>query len=546
METSPINVENNAQGLYSGAIQHVAFPKKEEAVIVDSIDGISPIEYAYAIGKLIGAKNVSSASKISNGRIYLQTTGEQFVEQLTHKDTAIRIGTQKLSIRPYITKAKKIVLAHVFPYIPNYLIERKLEEFGVKLTTKITVIKFGHTAPEYFHLESHRRQFLIHAEDVCKIPMIFTNLLDSTKYWVYPSPDNFSCFNCQESGHVAKNCKKPNRQNPIKTAKTIVSPSNAQHESNNNRVTVETASDIHRVNKEKKSDELLSPGVPPIDNVVNSAHSNFVTPYNTRSQQSKRSHSQDSSVVVQRVKRRMKGDVGGQALDDGGPTVLGRDTSTALSGSERVIREQTIPVREAMESDPSRYPITYDQLAAFLMRTHGSTNVSSIAFSVTTDQSALIAMLREVAPLILVKSLRHRVVRITKKLDSNNPKSSATPHEEELSLMTNSCSSPPDSRESEDVWSPVQALFSDNSSEFPIDYLQVQQLLSSPRVYSVTTSEVLQLSDDTERLVHMFNRVKNLLPPGKMRNGAALLAMKLKDIIEPPSEEEIEDSDPES
>ncbi|XP_033228943.1 esterase E4-like [Belonocnema kinseyi] len=68
---------------YGRVTQQDQFPKKDQAIIADTIDGLTTKDYTIAIGKIVKPDNVLFASKTSNGRIYVVLSKQEFVDKLT-------------------------------------------------------------------------------------------------------------------------------------------------------------------------------------------------------------------------------------------------------------------------------------------------------------------------------------------------------------------------------------------------------------------------------------------------------------------------------
>lgn len=68
---------------YAQIIQKISFPTKEQAIIIDSVDGVTIHDYTVAIGRLIGPNNIRFASRISQGRVCLYLSSKEIADKLT-------------------------------------------------------------------------------------------------------------------------------------------------------------------------------------------------------------------------------------------------------------------------------------------------------------------------------------------------------------------------------------------------------------------------------------------------------------------------------
>lgn len=193
--------------LYSNIANKIKVPVKEDAIVLDSIDGLSIHSYSLAIGQIIEPKNIVFASRISQNRVCIYLTSSELVDQLVNKGTKIKIENNVLQIRRLISRTTRIIISNACPTIPNDLIEEELNNRGIKTASKITYIRGGNKTPGYEHILSFRRQVYVKSEDLEKIPPSIKINFDDTDYWIYLSKDKVQCFLCKEEGHIAKFCR---------------------------------------------------------------------------------------------------------------------------------------------------------------------------------------------------------------------------------------------------------------------------------------------------------------------------------------------------
>lgn len=174
---------------------------------MDAVEGATVREYSLAVGPLIHPSNILFMSRISNNRVCMYLTKQNHVDNLVNNNTTIKVGANTITIRPLMSKSKRVTLSNVCPVIPHTVIENKLMEFNVKPVSRMTFIRAGQNDPGYSHIMSFRRQFYVHPDDCNKLPGNFQIDYDGTSYWIYVSTDNLTCFLCKEEGHLAKYCK---------------------------------------------------------------------------------------------------------------------------------------------------------------------------------------------------------------------------------------------------------------------------------------------------------------------------------------------------
>ena len=102
MSTLQVSQQSNAS--YATVTQQ---PTKEQAILLDSIEGITIQDYAVSIGNIIGPSNIKFISRISNGRICLYLSSKQVADNLVNKQTKINSRNHTLEIRPLISNLKR-------------------------------------------------------------------------------------------------------------------------------------------------------------------------------------------------------------------------------------------------------------------------------------------------------------------------------------------------------------------------------------------------------------------------------------------------------
>lgn len=80
-------------------------PKKEEAIIINTIDDISHKDYIRAVGDIINPSNIKFVSLIPYNRIGIFLTNKELVEELCERNPIIRIYNQDVNIFPLTTYA---------------------------------------------------------------------------------------------------------------------------------------------------------------------------------------------------------------------------------------------------------------------------------------------------------------------------------------------------------------------------------------------------------------------------------------------------------
>ncbi|CAH2095388.1 unnamed protein product [Euphydryas editha] len=176
---------NPSTSSYSAVTQSDTFPKKDQAIVMDTIDNTQLKEYTEALSKVITPSSIRFVSRIANNRICVYVSTKEIAVELIEKHKFLYINKQKIAIRPLITRNKRIVLSNVCPVIPHHVIQKKLEEMNIKTQSSITFLRAGFTEPGFNHIMSFRRQVYISPEDIVKLPESIQLSYEDTNYWIY-------------------------------------------------------------------------------------------------------------------------------------------------------------------------------------------------------------------------------------------------------------------------------------------------------------------------------------------------------------------------
>ncbi|CAD6217965.1 GSCOCG00011410001-RA-CDS [Cotesia congregata] len=189
---------------YTQALLTEIVPSKEQAIILDYVDGVQIHEYAVALGSKIGPENIPHLSRIANNRICIYLSTKEVADNLIENHKTVKVRDTDIYIRPLISRNKRLILSNVPPIIPNDVIIEKLKESKINPVSNISTLHAGLNIPGYQHILSFRRQVFIKSEEANNIPTLWKIDFDDTSYYVYLSLDTMLCFNYKEEGHLAK------------------------------------------------------------------------------------------------------------------------------------------------------------------------------------------------------------------------------------------------------------------------------------------------------------------------------------------------------
>lgn len=90
--SQPLNYSNAVKSNYS-----YSFPKKEQAIIMNTVEGLKIGQYVVAIGSIVGPKRILFASRISNGRMCIYLDSKQTVETLINNHDTVLIEDNEIT-----------------------------------------------------------------------------------------------------------------------------------------------------------------------------------------------------------------------------------------------------------------------------------------------------------------------------------------------------------------------------------------------------------------------------------------------------------------
>lgn len=222
--------KSNSQKTFAETTANIQFPKKDQAVIFNTIEDLPQIEYIKAFSQLTNPNNIKFASRISNNRFCIYFANKNIVEQIITKQPYIIINNKEIAFRRLINQAKRVIVSNVQPVIPHGVITNAFNNLSIKIITPITFMKAGFANDEFNHIGSFRRQLYIHPDDINKMPSSILINFEQTDYRIFLSDDIVMCYLCKQTGHTSNYCKKE-IVNKSQTDNSIQIDSNSNSES---------------------------------------------------------------------------------------------------------------------------------------------------------------------------------------------------------------------------------------------------------------------------------------------------------------------------
>ena len=200
--------QTNNTKTFAETTANIQFPKKDQAIVFNSIEDVPQIEYIKAFSQLTSPTNITFASRISNNRFCIYFANKNIVEQIISQQSHIVINNSKITFRRLINPAKRIILSNVQPIIPHDVIKNAIANLSIRILSPITFIKAGFANDEYGHIGSFRRQLYINPDDNDKLPSSILIVFEQTEYRIFISDDTVICYLCKQSGHTSNRCRK--------------------------------------------------------------------------------------------------------------------------------------------------------------------------------------------------------------------------------------------------------------------------------------------------------------------------------------------------
>lgn len=366
--------------------QNQIFPKKDQAIIVPSHAEVNIEECVKAISEFILPQNILYAQKISNNRTCVFLKTKEIVDNLMEKTNSLQIKELNLPIRRLITPAKRVIITGGSPIIPHIEIEKILVENEIKLVTGVTFMRSGIKSPELQHIQTFNRQFYASIPDELQIPETLTITYDNETYRLFLTISG-SCFKCRKEGHVVKEC--PLNQNTTQL--------------NRNDTQDETPQVVEEELMEADITEstLTHPGVerlrfkrPKTDSISSTSLSETEEPPLAKASPTLK------QIQVEKVKQ--------------------KKLKTVEKKTPVPIEEMMEPLEEIIDSNPTEYPINFEQLKEYIAKTKGCSRIKELTKKYSPNLNIMVDMLRKLWPELKQKNIKARFTKIIQILESED------------------------------------------------------------------------------------------------------------------------------
>lgn len=371
------------------------FPKKNQAIIFTALEGIPIKEYIVNLGNLIGPKNISFASKISNNRVCIYLSSKECVDSFISQHAGISIGDVYVAARRMITPANRVILSNVSPIIPHEIIENVLKISGLKTVSPVSFVGVGLGMSEYAHIYSFRRQVYIVPDENTELPSSLIIDFEGDAYRIFLSNDDLKCFLCKTTGHISKHC--PNV--PKQTTAPISVVSTTEERNTDPAVAAATGKNLQTTPHLSIGIKRLASNEPQVSDVEQTTTQPNKSPKPTE-------HHKSPSRSLQSVPKRKK--------------------NTRPDPPE--IFEDLKPI-----FGDQQFLLNFADFQSFLREAKGNSRPKSVARKYTNDLPSLIGMLHDIHPIIQNRALKERCKRLVVSLSKESESSVSMDSSSEIS-----------------------------------------------------------------------------------------------------------------
>lgn len=446
-------------------------PTYEQGIYIESIDGLTISDYIYAIGKVIGPKNILFSARINN-RIQMFLAKIEDVNTVIGMKDNIEIKNNKVEIRRMKSLTQRIIISNVSPVVPHHIIENALKDANLKTASSVRFLRVGCDDPEYKHVLSFRRQIYITPEENNPLPTTLLIEHSRIKYRIFLTTD-MTCFSCKQEGHVASNCLKNqpiNQSQPLTTKKSIKTTYREEPKKNDtdNSDKIIDLSDINEQNDNTENNNHTDQSNTNEQNNTtdqnntseqnNTTNENKTTEQNTTnnklengkkaqletSNAQKRKLSSSTEEISTSDKKEIEEtgveNIAGSSGDNMETTNSKKTTlknkkpkqirsrSVSPKGTETISIAELMDMEDNLKTEmkkyPEKYSITYENLKDFLENAKDATNVVETAKEYTNNVEELIETLKNIYTKLRKPQSKNRITRLMTKLQTELNKDS--------------------------------------------------------------------------------------------------------------------------
>lgn len=177
------------------------FSKKEQAILINTINEILQVKYIKAFSKIIPPKYIAFASLISNNCFCVYFIVKYFVDTIVQNYSFIPLNEHQITFRHLIDTAKRIILWNAHPTISHVSINEYLLLVDIKTLHQTTFFE-AHFQDELARISNFRRQVYEHSDDILNVPSSLVVKYDNSDLRIFQTDDTLTCYTCKQIGHT--------------------------------------------------------------------------------------------------------------------------------------------------------------------------------------------------------------------------------------------------------------------------------------------------------------------------------------------------------
>lgn len=421
--------KSNVLKTFAETTANSLFPKKDQAIVFNTIEDVPQIEYIKAFSQITIPKNIKFASRISNNRFCIYFASKNIVDQIITKQPYIVINNIKISYRRLINPAKRIIISNVQPIIPHDIITNAITNIPIRILSPITFMKAGFGNEEYDHIGSFRRQLYIHPEDNEKMPSSIIINFDHTDYRIFFSDDTVTCYLCKQTGHTTNHCKNVIENKTLYSLNNITPPATGDYVTDNHThiepnipnvpdATINSKFDIENTAKQIPNTTRHSQE-PAVDHGKRPAPSDSINSSPDHKQSNTEIISPDPTPI--QSQQTNNGTLTTKLLNSNKsnkttqPTFKKPKRSNSIDQIVIKLDETLAPAKSAFNQIPN-LKINFSQLKYIIENTLGVQNPTSILNQLDISPMEMIEIIDSIYPSIKNLSVKNRLTRLNKAL----------------------------------------------------------------------------------------------------------------------------------
>lgn len=179
------------------------FPEPNQGVIIEAAPNTPLRDYQVAVGKIVNNQNITFSSRMSRNRVCIYLKTEELTDTFVAKNPYIIINNNKINVHKLRSKAKRITLSEVPPFINNIRLTEQLKINNIQVLSPLILLKSNIKDPEFAHVYSFRRQALLkHTDNTKELPESMLIEFEGECHRIFLSNDDIRCSACNNRGHL--------------------------------------------------------------------------------------------------------------------------------------------------------------------------------------------------------------------------------------------------------------------------------------------------------------------------------------------------------